>query len=561
MAVREGFKALPRRGLETGGLLIGTKSKAGNHVVVDVCDFEPVESEHATGPSYLLSETDRRLLETRIAARKAAGDGLSIVGFYRSHTRRDFAMTVEDASLSHSTYFRNASDVFLLIKSNEEGPPTGGFIIREKGKVVSSSPYVQFPFEGTMVSLAPCVAPVPVLQLRQPAPRIPLPVQAAVLRRAVRTARWPVWLAAATAMALAVALPFVIQRRIAGPAPGGTRVPLALSVTSSGNALRLSWNHRATRRAGHAMLWIKDGRDEQRFELDSRQLDEGSVAYWPRNNDVTFRLQVLSPEATLTESVRAIGGPFKDLVADPGPAPVADSSLVRAVSVPTATVASVPAPAGIAPSIAPVVVPPARRNNTGAASRRATRTFELPPPESVPPAVASVALPEPPIPQAMAAPPLVHGNELVNSIASTSSQGLGTDPSLRVSVEPVSGSRLAHLARSIPLLGRAYKRADYVPPAPRDNPALTSPHPKVSRDVNVDVRVYVNPSGKVEYSEVLSKVSKADMDVATWAVFSARHWEFVPARTGEGAVPGEVILHYQLGPGSQAAGDQARAGR
>src|SRR5262252_4474754 len=67
-AVCKGFQAAPRRGLETGGLLIGTKRQTGSQIVVEVSDFEPVDSEHAAGPSYLLSNTDRRLLESRIAA-------------------------------------------------------------------------------------------------------------------------------------------------------------------------------------------------------------------------------------------------------------------------------------------------------------------------------------------------------------------------------------------------------------------------------------------------------------------------------------------------------------
>src|SRR5260370_23669045 len=90
MAVQEGFKALPRRGLEIGGLLIGTTRDAGNFTVVDVDDFEPVESEHATGPSYVLSDADRRLLKERIAAREASAKLPSVVGFYRSHSRKDF---------------------------------------------------------------------------------------------------------------------------------------------------------------------------------------------------------------------------------------------------------------------------------------------------------------------------------------------------------------------------------------------------------------------------------------------------------------------------------------
>src|SRR3974377_1460348 len=73
VAVNEGFKALRRRGLETGGLLIGIRRNVGSQVVVEIGDFEAVEPEHAAGPSYLLSDADRRLLESRITAHGTSG--------------------------------------------------------------------------------------------------------------------------------------------------------------------------------------------------------------------------------------------------------------------------------------------------------------------------------------------------------------------------------------------------------------------------------------------------------------------------------------------------------
>jgi hypothetical protein len=134
----------------------------------------------------------------------------------------------------------------------------------------------------------------------------------------------------------------------------------------------------------------------------------------------------------------------------------------------------------------------------------------------------------------------------------------GADSSFRVSVRPVSGSRLEHLARNIPLIGKHYRRSDYVPPVPLRNPALPNlRHRHVAHDVNIDVKVYVNPSGKVDYSEVLSKVPETDRDLAALAVFSARQWEFVPARAVDGTVPGEVILHYEFGPAARADGNHA----
>jgi hypothetical protein len=79
----------------------------------------------------------------------------------------------------------------------------------------------------------------------------------------------------------------------------------------------------------------------------------------------------------------------------------------------------------------------------------------------------------------------------------------------------------------------------------------------VAHDVNIDVKVYVNSSGKVDYSEVLSKVGASNRDLAAAAVFSARKCEFIPARAGDDTVPGEVILHYQFGPGALASADPA----
>jgi hypothetical protein len=115
----------------------------------------------------------------------------------------------------------------------------------------------------------------------------------------------------------------------------------------------------------------------------------------------------------------------------------------------------------------------------------------------------------------------------------------------------VSG-HLWYVGRSIPLIGKLIRRADFVPPAPLRNPGLTiPPHRNLARDVKINVKVYVNPSGKVDYSEVLSKVPETDRDLAVLAMFSARRWEFVPARSVDGTVPG-MIRHYEFGPAARA---------
>ena len=539
MAVREGFKALPRRGLETGGLLIGTRREGSYPVIVEIDDFEPIESEHAAGPAYLLSPADRSLLEARIAARQAAGGKSSIVGFYRGHTRRDFAIADEDAFL-FSTYFREPSDVFLLIKPGEGGSPIGGFVIREEGKVLSETPYAHFRLEG-MISI-PAARETPVRATEEPrrpvraVRNIPPPAPP----QKIFKARPPLWLVASGAVVLAAALIFGIRLRAPDSTPRKPRPPLALNVTSVGNSLRLSWDRPLPRNSNHAVLWIKDGQEEkeQRLELDAKQLSEGSVVYWPRHSDVDFRFELLAPDGNVAQSVRSIGGPTKPVAASPAPQAVAIAS---------------PAPIPprkslrenrIAPRASASSPKTPLESRVVAASLRPSRTFAPPRPKSNSAAGGTPTVPDPPSIQPA---PLEHSREILKTIGPGNSPSRA-EPSFRVSVEPVSGSR-----RSIPLIGKRNRRPDYVPPAALHNPGLSiPPNRNLARDVKINIKVYVNPSGKVDYSEVVSKVSDTDRDLAVLAVFAARRWEFVPARDGDTTVPGEVILHYQFGPGARA---------
>ena len=53
------FKRVPRRGLEIGGVLLGAARRSEQVTTFRMEGYETVESEHRSGPSYLLSETDR----------------------------------------------------------------------------------------------------------------------------------------------------------------------------------------------------------------------------------------------------------------------------------------------------------------------------------------------------------------------------------------------------------------------------------------------------------------------------------------------------------------------
>jgi hypothetical protein len=84
--VMTGFGAVPRRGAEVGGILMG-RVERGTPTTVWVEDFEAVRCEHKRGPSYLLSESDLTLFRSTVQECAAPNGEIRPVGFYRSHTR------------------------------------------------------------------------------------------------------------------------------------------------------------------------------------------------------------------------------------------------------------------------------------------------------------------------------------------------------------------------------------------------------------------------------------------------------------------------------------------
>ena len=179
--VSEAFAAAPHRGAETGGILLGRCEE--DRIVVE--DFEPVPSEHRFGPSYRLSDTDRQLLQETVEwFRGGAQPGLSVLGFYRSHTLPEVELCQEDEDLMRA-HFGAAEDLVLLVKPSLMGTSEADFFIRRCGRLAPPP------------AMDPPPAPDrPAMAWPPPRPRLePEPERPA--RR-----RWP-WYTAATLLGLA----------------------------------------------------------------------------------------------------------------------------------------------------------------------------------------------------------------------------------------------------------------------------------------------------------------------------------------------------------------------
>jgi len=178
--VSEAFAAAPHRGAETGGILLGRREE--DRIVVE--DFEPVPSEHRFGPSYRLSDTDRELLqETLEWFRGGAQPGLSVLGFYRSHTLPVFGLSQEDEDLMRA-HFAAAEDLALLVRPSLMETSEADFFMRRCGR----------PAPPPAMDPPPAPAP-PVIVWPPPRPRLEPEAERPASRR------WP-WYTAATLLGL-----------------------------------------------------------------------------------------------------------------------------------------------------------------------------------------------------------------------------------------------------------------------------------------------------------------------------------------------------------------------
>jgi len=369
--ILRGLGALKRRGAEVGGLLLGRRED-GSRPKVIVEDFAPVPSEYLTGPSYNLSENDLVAFEAALERSKSSAAGaLTVVGFYRSHTRDDLYMDDADLALARR-YFPEPGNVFLLVKPFATRPSIGGFFFWEDGEIHRESSYLQFPFDRRelgggehrpapppapppravqperapasggvpLPAYTPAIEPEPVRVIAAEEPRQPpvatssLSILSALQEPAMEPnkPRWR-WLLAPGFLTIALVIGFFAYRNldnakasasILSPLPA---LPLKLSVSERKGQLDITWdrNAQAVTKGKHGVLSIADGVNRQDLELSAPQLRYGRVLYTRLSGDVNLRLEVFPEgQGSVVESIRVISSE------DPPPKPVAIEKPVNA---------------------------------------------------------------------------------------------------------------------------------------------------------------------------------------------------------------------------------------
>lgn len=125
--VNEGYRRIPHGGVETGGLLFGRSEPGSARIEA----FRNIECEHASGPSFVLSERDLTRLKEQISASASEPElhGLSVLGWFIGHTRSPLKMNDGECAL-FDELFPGTGKITLLIKPERFQPTRFGFLVR-----------------------------------------------------------------------------------------------------------------------------------------------------------------------------------------------------------------------------------------------------------------------------------------------------------------------------------------------------------------------------------------------------------------------------------------------
>ena len=536
-----GFKRVPRRGLEIGGILLG-RTETGDDITTFWIDgFEQVESEHRSGPSYVLSDSDFSHLQEAIKKNKSAS-----LGIFRSQTRSE-QLTLQEPDVNlFGRCFETGSAVFLML-----GPVPGiaAFFAQADGSLkcihqfalpssrmstmAGKTAPVSQPEQPRVLALTeaqPCDPPVEHDEKPTEEPAILVVPKAAVSKTVVNKASWMV-AAVAAALVLAASASMTLKAPKPLLAAPDRKPPeyLHLTVERAGSALRLLWdqNSSTVHAAARAVLHIEDGNAQTDRDLGPSQLSAGSITYEPKSPDVTFRMDVYSTQPNASGLVQVMNLPAQAVIPRN---PAVDPEYKRAAT---------PAPATSAPATpAPAQIPIAQ------AQVEITKVVN-------PVAPAASIAPASPIPPA--APSLVERAEAATVVRPSVAQPSTSqhDPSIAMVAEPVSDSRLVRVIGKVPLLRRLRKQEQTTAAVPlyQAQPTLrTLDMQGLFQPASVAVKVYVAESGAVKRAEIVEYGDPPNWSLANASLAAARKWTFHPARLDDMAVSSEVVLHFRFNP-------------
>ena len=357
--VLRGFGAVPKRGAEVGGILLGSRV-ATPDPTARILDFVLTPIEYRRGPSFLLSEKDLKNF-ARTLQEARAHPQFKPVGCFRSHTRNAPGVTGEDRAF-FGRFFPAEDDLFLLVRPYATRVSTAGFIARTKGEL-PSVPASEFPFRGSALDPSstrerftrgegrrpqhdlPMPEPAPqktepppakeepssVVQrprtvseaaspLKRPEPEPPVVSLPPLPRRPVTAwtpefvidtgddepRHWSVWTWLALLLVMAVVpAGYLVHRYLPFPwVSSATAYRLTITAQTRGSDIQIEWDRTLPllAQAHSATLVIVDGSSTKTVSLSPDALRSGNTVYQPSSDEVRIELRLQLPGDTTVTS-------------------------------------------------------------------------------------------------------------------------------------------------------------------------------------------------------------------------------------------------------------------
>jgi proteasome lid subunit RPN8/RPN11 len=143
LAVADGFYAVPRGGVEIGGVLFGEKREGQ----LSILDYRKIETEYLTGPSFRLSDQDLTGFQTLIAETKFHDRAIVPLGWFHSHTRSPIHLAEEDVNF-HKRFFPEPWQIAMVLKPDNLGKVRAAyFFTTAAGSIQTDSAMDEFPVE------------------------------------------------------------------------------------------------------------------------------------------------------------------------------------------------------------------------------------------------------------------------------------------------------------------------------------------------------------------------------------------------------------------------------
>jgi hypothetical protein len=506
----------PTQCAKVSGLLLGrTEPGALQNIIIEGFTSLPREQEPAL--SYRFSASDKPILKVQIDQwQPSLGKNLYAVGYYRSDCSGEFSPDERDAAVGKE-YFPGSTSVFLLVKPSLTETSKGALFLCENGEVKPDSK-ILFPFNRTSLAgdepssfweekplLADASSPDhSSSDLFDSQPRPSLLLEKTGL---AQWFRWPLMVALGLMIVVIAGTAYHILRKPEGQAEREVAYKtdsLALKVEIERSQIRIGWdrNSPVIAVAKRGYLSIQDGINTKSMDLDPHLLRTGSLVYSTPAADVTVRLQIEAADGIASESVRAVrsgrpDGAFFPSAASAGDAPTSRSGASTELRSPGELSSAIADASDIA--------------REGAKPRTPSRTGTGADPSGL--TVRSKGLP---------------------SLPRGGKEGVGS-----ASEE----ARARVLARAATEEGRyvAARPVNRVEP----EPSFTL-HPFIVPEVQINVRVVIDRSGRVIRAESLSRGNALMDHLSKIAVEAARQWTFSPARDDGQNVPSESVLQFQF---------------